>query len=137
MRTGEGGSYSSIAKASSNLRPAAGREKDSHRRVLGSLPREQVTQWRQVDVVIGVEVADHDGAEPAGIVRACQPADDAGSTVEKDGRTGRLHQKPRSWRIGLGPRGPRTDDRQTHGRKPIGDGMRQSWGPWRASVSDL
>jgi hypothetical protein len=98
------------------LAPAARWQEDRYAAAGEPGPRHQVAQRDEVDVVVGVKVADDDRVELARIAQWHEPPDHALAAIDQHGRGGGLDENP--GRRGLRLRGGRAcaDDRDAgHG----------------------
>ena len=82
-------------------RLATRRQQNRHVGGCDALPRQEVAQRDEVDVMVRMHVADHDRVQLARIADAHQLADDALAAVDQDGGRVRLDQESRRWGLGL------------------------------------
>ncbi len=90
-------------------------------------PREQVAQPNDIDVVIGVEVANDDRVEPPRVHPALESRDHALAAVEEQPRVVQFDEEPGGGGVGLGLGGSAADDRQAHETGPQDFGIGGSW----------
>jgi hypothetical protein len=103
--------------------PPARRQVDREPLVDALAPRVQVAEAHQIDVVVGVQMANDDAAEPRRVQVPLESRDHALPTVEQQAGVARFHQQSGCRGVWLRLGGATADDRQAHESWPVGSGI--------------